>query len=285
MEAEFSRTQDLVSRQSLEDRVLDEVRKKRDSELANMEAVASAIRSAEAEVVVAEAKKTSAEAEREAARAETAIALRQLEELDVLLGYAVLKAPFAGLVTERSIDPGDLVREASDVGNGEAFFVVSQLDTVRVHIPVPEVDAAFVTRGDAVTLRFPSFPSGETLTAEVTRLSGDLDPNTRTMLVEAEMANPDRKLLPGMFGQATITLSTKADAAMLPARAIRFEESGRAYVYVVDNDHIVSVVDVTTGIDDGRFIEVLSGVTAGQLVVDANLKRFTDGQKVTVLND
>ncbi len=209
MEAEFGRTQDLVQRQSLESRMLDEARMRRDSELASKEAMASAINSAEADVRVAEAQKASAEADLLAAEAETLIASRQLDEMDVLLAYATLKAPFDGLITHRSVNPGDLVRSGSEVGHGEPLFVISQLDRVRIHIPVPEADAALVRPGDSITLTFPSFPSEESIAATVTRVTGDLDPSTRTMLVEAELPNPERKLLPGMFGQATITLERK----------------------------------------------------------------------------
>ena len=256
VEAEFSRTEDLVQRQSLQNRVLDEVRKKRDSELANRNAVNSAIDSARADVTVAKAKRTSAEADLKAAQAETKIAEKQLEEIKVLIDYATLKAPFAGLVTHRAIDPGDLVREANEVGEGEPLFVVSHVDPVRVRVPIPEVDAALVSRGDAITLRFPSFPGEEPITAEVTRLAGDLDPNTRTMLVEAELENTEGKLLPGMFGEATITLSTKVAANMLPARAVRFQESGQPYVYVVSDDETVTVQEVVTGMDNGHSIEI-----------------------------
>lgn len=284
-EAEFARTSDLVKRQSLQSRVLDEVRKKRDTERANLDAARSSIDASAAEVAVAKANRASAEADLKAAEAQTAIARRQMEELDVLIDYAVLKAPFSGLVTHRSVDPGDLVREAGETGNGEPLFVVSQVDTVRVRIPVPEVDAALVSRGDAVTLTFPSFPDEPAITATVTRLAGDLDPNTRTMLVEAEMPNPERKLLPGMFGQATIELSTKVAANLLPARAVRFTESGEAFVYAVGDDHTVSVVPVAVGLDDGLTIEILSGVSKGQQVVDAHLKRFTDGQLVEPLKN
>lgn len=283
--AEFVRTRDLVRRQSLEDRVLDEVRKKRDSELANKDAVTSAIHSAEAQVAVAKAKLSFAKAELQAAEADTTIARGQLEELDVLIGYATLKAPFAGLVTRRSVDPGDLVREGSEVGKGEPLFVVSQVDKVRVHIPVPEVDAAHVSRGDAVRLSFPTFSGEPPMEGTVTRHSSDLDPSTRTMLVEAELPNPDRKLLPGMFGQASITLSTKVAANMLPARALRFEESGQAYVYVVTDDQTVAVVPVQIGLDNGHSIEIVSGLEPGQQVVDAHLKRFTTGQRVAPLKN
>tara|TARA_R100001132_G_scaffold9706_1_gene9159 strand:- start:9351 stop:10730 length:1380 start_codon:yes stop_codon:yes gene_type:complete len=277
-EAEFDRTSDLVQRRSLESRVLDEVRKKRDSELANQQTVSSAINSASADVVVARAKQKSAEADLQVAKSQTSIARHQLEELDVLLNYATIKAPFSGMITGRTVNPGDLVREGNEVGKGEPLFEIDQIEKVRVEIPVPEIEAAFISRGDVVKLSFPSFPAEEELKVAVTRFTGKLDPHTRTMLVEAEVPNPSRKLIPGMFGQATISLGSPAAANMLPARAIRFE-GGKAFVYAVTDD-VVSVVPVTTGMDNGNSIEILSGLQPGQKVVDAHLKRFKTGEKV-----
>jgi HlyD family secretion protein len=278
-EAEFRRTDDLVKRGSMQPRVLDEVRKKRDSEAAARAAVTSAIDSAVANVRVAQSHLAAAVADLKFASAETVIQERQVEEIDELIKYATLTAPFAGVITKRNVSPGDLVSERS---SGAPLFVVSQIDTVRIQISVPENDAAHVDRGDSISVVFPSFPAEEAMTVQVTRSTGSLDPNTRTMLVEAEVANSDGKLLPGMFGQASITLSTKVAANMLPARAVRFGDSGNAYVYVV-SDQEVSVVPVTTGIDDGNTIEIVSGVESGQTVIDAHLQRFKDGQKVRVL--
>ena len=70
---------------------------------------------------------------------------------------------------------------------------------------------------------------------------------------------------------------------MLPARAVRFDDSGDAYVYVVSGDE-VSVVPVKTGMDDGNTIEIVTGLEPGQTVIDAHLQRFKDGQKIRVLN-
>ncbi len=282
-QAEFSRTADLVQRGSLQNRMLDEVRMKRDSELASKEAVASSIDSAEAEVAVAEAQKVSAEADLDAARAETDVTRRQLEEVDVLIAYATVKAPFAGVITNRNVEPGDLVRELSEVGTGGPLFVISQVDKVRIRIPVPESDAPLVSPGDEVTLTFPSFAAEAPITGTVTRCSGSLDSDTRTMMVEVEMPNTDGKLLPGMFGQASINLASKVAANMLPSQAIRFEESGNAYVYVVGQDETVSIAPITTGMDDGNSIEVVSGVEPGQRVIGSHLKRFKDGQKVAII--
>lgn len=281
-EAEFKRTSDLVSRQSLQQRVLDEVTMRRDAEQASLDAANSAVESTKAEVVVANAKRSAAEADLRAAQAETEIARRELQEAEVLLAYAEIRAPFAGIVTERHIDPGDLVIPDDKTPSTMPMFVVSQLDKVRIRIPVPEAEAALVNPGDAIQFTFPAF-ADEQLEATVTRVSGSLDRDTRTMLVESEVDNADRKLVPGMFAMASITLSTKSEVTVLPARSIRFDETGKAHVYVLQSDETVSMVEIVTGTDEGSWIEVLSPLQPGQLVVDAHRERFADGQAVRVL--
>lgn len=278
-EAEFQRTTDLVQRGSLQARILDEVRERRDSAAAGKAGVTATIASAVANVTVAKAKLTAAKADQQVAAADTATKEREVEQLDEFIKYATLTAPFSGVVTARNASPGNLVTERS---NQTPLFVISQLDKVRIHIPVPENDAAFVNRGDAISITFPSFIDEEAMTVPVTRLTGTLDPSTRTMLVEAEVANPDGKLIPGMFGQASIALSSNLSATVLPARAVRFSETGDAYVYAIA-DEKVTVVPVTTGADDGNTIEITSGLKAGQVVIDAHLQRFTDGQVVKVV--
>lgn len=283
-EAEFNRTEDLVKRQSLAPRVLDEVRKKRDSERAALDAVDSSIQSAVADVTVATARQTSAEADQAVAEEETKIARSELEELQVMIEYGKLKAPFPGVITARTLDPGDLVKSQKS-NDGHALFVVSQIDKVRVRIPVPEADAVRLNKGDELTLSFPYYQDEPAIKGSVSRLSQMLDPQTGTMLIEADFENSDGKLLPGMFGQASINLSTKVASNTLPARAVRFTEAGEAYVYVLGKDDTVTVISVETGYDDGHTIEIVSGVEAGQTVIDAHRERFTDQQKVRILQD
>ena len=278
-EARFRRTEDLVERGSVQPSLLDEDRKLRDSELAAKSSVTSAIQSADANVIVAKAKAAAASADLKAKQAEVAVAEAQVAEIDELIKYSTIVAPFDGIVTERNVSPGDLVSDQ----NQKELFVISQTHKVRIHVSVPENDAAHVDRGDSIQLTFPSFPAEEAMAATVTRFSGSLDPGTRTMLIEAEIDNADGRLLPGMFGQASIVLKTKTEANVLPARAVRFSEDGKAFVYIVDNESI-SVASVVTGHDDGNTIEIVSGLEAGQKVIDAHLKRFTDGQRVRVLN-
>lgn len=278
-ESEFQRTTDLVKRGALQPRILDEAKERRDAAAAGKAAVTATIESAAANVTVAAAKLKAAQAELKVAAAETTTKEREVEQTDELIKYATLTAPFSGVVTKRGIAPGDLVSERSTAA---PLFVISQLNKVRIHIPVPESDAAFVGPGDSISVNFPAFPDEEATTVSVTRSSGSLDPHTRTMLVEAEVDNTDGKYIPGMFGQATITLATNLASTVLPARAVRFSDKGDAYVYAVA-DETITVLQVTTGSDDGNTIEIASGLQPGQFVLDAHLQRFTDGQVVRVL--
>ncbi|MCA9128144.1 MAG: efflux RND transporter periplasmic adaptor subunit [Planctomycetales bacterium] len=281
-EAEFSRTEDMVNRGSLQNRVLDEVRKKRDSQLATKDAILSAVAASEAEVGVAQAQKAAAEARKQSAIAKTRVARSELEQLDVTLSFANVTAPFDGVVTQRQVELGDLIEGRAERGS-QPLFVISRVDKVRVRIPVPEKDAPFVQPGDSITVTLPSFASAPAIQASVTRCSGSLDPHTRTMVVEAEIDNPQGQLIPGMFGDAIIEMETKVAAAMLPSRAVRFDASGKAYVYVVDSSNRVQQSEVIAGLDTGNEIEILSGVRPGDRVIGPHLKRFSTGQEVLPL--
>lgn len=280
--AESDRMKDLVGRGSSEPRLLDEATRRKEAASASRQGAMSAIISAEANVVVAESKQVAAQADVDVARAETAIAKAELEELQVMMNYAQLKAPFAGVVTERTINPGDLVSSGNGSHSASPLFTISQIDKVRCQFSIPERDAAFVRRGDKITLTFPSF-AGEQFKTVVTRTNQSLDRETRTMLVEAEIANADGKLLPGMFGQATLSLQAPATVSVLPSRAVRFDGKGAAKVFVILDDNTVAVKEIQILSDDGQVLQV-AGVEPGQRVIDAHLQRFSDGQQVHVLN-
>ncbi len=102
------------------------------------------------------------------------------------------------------------------------------------------------------------------------------------MIVEVDIDNPDGKLLPGMFGQATADLESTAEQIVLPANVVRYDEQGRSYVYVVDASGQVHVVDVATGRDDGEQIQITSGLSGDERVIGPSLHRFKEGQVVEV---
>ena len=280
---EYERVSELVQRKAVSERLRDEALKRLEAAEAAKAAVEAAVVSAGADISVADAKLQAARADLAAARAQTEVASKETEELAALVAYATLRAPFPGVVTERHVDPGDLIRKIPAPSKHESppLFVIVQLDKVRCRVAVPERDAPWADAGDAAVLEFQAFP-GRSFPGEISRIAGSLEESTRTMVVEIDLENPGHKLLPGMFGEATIVLEEHKDSIVLPAGAIRHDESGRSYAYVVDASDRIAVVDVSIGLDDGQMIEITSGLAGTERVVDAMIGRLKPGQVVRV---
>jgi len=283
---EYDRFKELVQNQAIAERLRDEAMNRYEAAQAAKLAAEAAVVSADADLSVARAKLEAARADLATTRARTEVASKELEELDALMSYATLRSPFKGVVTERHADPGDLIRNTptSSGPDSPPLFVIAELDQVRVSIVVPENQAPWANEGDAVTLVVPALPTRK-FEGKIDRIARSLDASTRTMAVEMDLPNPDRVLLPGMYGEATIELDKKADTLVLPASAVRYDEEGHSRVYVVDQNNTVKVVDVSTGLDDGKRIEILSGLDENTRVVDAMVGRLAPGQPVRVQGD
>ena len=264
LQSEYNRVQALIKTKAVTQRVGDETK--------------SRYESAKARLVVAEA-------EVKSAASSVMVGRKTLEETEVMMQYTSLKAPFAGVVTQRSVDPGDLVRnEVSSERSREPLFTVSKIDVLRVTVPVPERDAVWVKKGDTAKMEFPAIP-GEPLKNVVARRSGRLDPKTRTMAVEVDIPNANGRLIPGMYCKVEIIMQEKL-ALVVPSEAVRFDlTGGESIVYVVKDDNSISHVPVKIGIDDGHNIEILSGLSGGEQVVMGMLGRLKDGQEVSVLSN
>ncbi|MCB1235862.1 MAG: efflux RND transporter periplasmic adaptor subunit, partial [Verrucomicrobiae bacterium] len=254
---EFDRVQSLVKTGAVTEKVRDESQSRHES--------------AEASLAVSEAEAKSAEAQID-------VAEKELEELQTMIGYASLRAPFAGVVTLREIDPGDLVRVDD---RGESLLRVARIDKVRVRVRVPETEAVRVDAGDGAefasrALRERRFPG------KVARSARSIDAGSGTMTVEFDLDNPDGALLPGMFGEATIVLERHEGALVLPSRAVRFDESGdTARVIVVENG-AARHVPVRVGLDLGDRMEIAEGLTGAESVVAGVVGGLADGQPVEV---
>jgi RND family efflux transporter MFP subunit len=281
--AEWERTTDLVREKAVAGRLLDEAIKKLDAARAQKAALESAVQATISELALARAQADAAAADILVAQATTEVASRELEELQESLNFAQLKAPFDGVVTERHVDPGDLVRNTQTGGkqNEQPLFVVTRMDSVRVRVPVPERDAPLVDVGDEAQITLQALGS-QIFTGPVARIAGILDEHTRSMLVEIDLPNSDGKLLCGMFGQATIALEPVREKIVLPVAAVRYDHSGKSYVYVVNATDQIDVVDVQIGWDTGQLVEIVSGLTGDERIVGPMLGRLKAGQKVRV---
>ena len=261
--SEYERVKRLAETKAVTQRVADESHSRKESAKAQLGVAEALVKAAEASVLVAQ---------------------KTIEEMEVLMGYASIKAPFAGVVTQRSVDPGDLVRnQAQSSSQGKPLFTVCQVNVMRVSVAVPEKDSVWVDANDTAEMTFAALP-GESFTGKVARTSRSLDPKTRTMEVEIDFENEKGRLLPGMYGNVVILMQERA-ALILPSGSIRFGRDGESVVYVVKGGTSVSHVSVKTGLDDGHNIEILSGLIGDEKVVTGMLGRLKDGQTVTVIKN
>jgi multidrug resistance efflux pump len=189
---------------------LDEARSKAEVAKANLGIGQAKIEAAEADV-------RAAEANRDVAAAQVDVADAAVQEVQALLEYMRITAPFDGVVTRRHVAPGDLV-QAATASRTTPLFTVEQLDTVRVFCDVPELKAAGVAVGAPAEVKVYGL-DGRVIAGKVTRIASSLTPATRTMRAEIDLKNPDEALRPGMYVQVTLTLRPAGklvDAAAKP---------------------------------------------------------------------
>lgn len=213
------------------------------------------------------------------ARGKWQVAKANLERIDTLLRYASIVAPFDGVVTRRMVDTGAFIPAATSGSAAQTAAVLTLMDfsRVRVQVAVPEREAAIVHKGCAVRVSPEGLP-GRAFEGVVSRISYALDEATRTMLVEAELRNPQGELRPGMYAAVQIVLERKADALIVPANAVLTEKSESAVFTVVDRT--ARKLSVKTGVSDGTRTEILQGLRLDQPVILVGKQPLKDGQAV-----
>lgn len=219
------------------------------------------------------------------ARGKVEIARAEMQRTRTLLGYARLAAPFAGIITARHVDPGAFIPAASATSrrgaeaDGAAIVTLMDFETVRVEVPVPEQEAALVRKGQP--LDFVVDVLGPTRRdAKVARHAYALDPASQTMRVEADVANHDLALRPGMFVTARIGVERHDDVWTLPLAAVQIEKTTRS-IFVLDGG-VARKRPIETGFDDGERIEIVKGVAGGETVLIPGTARIADGDPVRV---
>jgi membrane fusion protein (multidrug efflux system) len=197
------------------------------------------------------------------ARAAMLQAKATLDQLEAMQGYKVIRAPFDGVVTARTVDPGALIPQATAGVSGSPLLTLATLSPVRVYAEVPQSAAPFIHNGEPATITVTQFP-GRKFKGSVTRHPDALQPSTRTMLVEIDVPNQDLILLPGMYAQVTFNVAVPAGPPQVPDDALIFRR-GKVYVPVVHDNHL-DLAEVNLGYDNGQFVEVVAGVSTDDLV-------------------
>jgi RND family efflux transporter MFP subunit len=207
---------------------------------------------------------------------EAAKAKRQHDQ--VLFDYAKITAPFAGTVTQRYANLGTLV-QAGTSSSTQALPLVrlSQDDRFRLVIPVPESYVRYIRIGDTAKVSVPAL--SRIYTGTVARFSTDVKEDTRTMHTEVDIYNTDRKLLPGLYAEATLSLDRKDNAIAVPLQAVN-QNGDETSVYVVTPAGKIEIRKVSLGIQTATDAEVLSGVREGEMAVVGDRSSLKAGDMV-----
>jgi RND family efflux transporter MFP subunit len=228
------------------------------------------------EVDVAHAASETAAGSVQLAKAHLAKARADLGKLQVLAEFAKVTAPFDGVVTERFVDSGALIQAGAN-SLGTPVISVAKIDQVRVYTSVPEVNLAQISRGIKAQVRLDALPAAQ-ISGKVTRFADAVDPQSRTMKTEIDLANPEHRILPGMFGTVTLELSTDPHAVFLPDQSIRQDGAGNKYVFAVENGYVRKVT-VQAGPDDGTLTQVF-GLRGEQAIVLSGAENLREGSRV-----
>jgi RND family efflux transporter MFP subunit len=218
----------------------------------------------------AELLKTAGVSEQEAAEKQADLALKSatveggranVRRLEELQSFARVTAPFAGVITARNIDLGDLISASS----GRELFRLAQTRTLRVFVRVPQTAARSIVIGLTAELTLPELP-GRVFAAKVARTAGAMEPGSRTLLTELEVDNAQGEIFAGSYAQVRFRELKQEAALTLPANTLIFRAEG-PQVGVVKADGKVELRRVEVGRDFGPTIEILEGINLGDRVI------------------
>ena len=188
-------------------------------------------------------------------------ALANLHRLEDLKTFGSVIAPFAGTITARLTDVGQLIT----AGSGRELFRLAQLNPLRVYVRVPQTLSLAIAPGQVAELILDQFP-GRKIKAKVVRTAGALEPGSRTLLTELEADNAHGEILAGSYAQVRFTDSVAAPTLTLSANTLLFRAEG-IRVGVVNADGRVELRAVKLGRDFGQTVEILEGVGANDRVI------------------
>jgi RND family efflux transporter MFP subunit len=197
-------------------------------------------------------------------QAELELARKQLNDL-------IIRAPLAGMVSQRHVSRGEYIRAETPI------VTIVKSNPLRLHAVIPEVAVSSMRLHIPVTLTVDAYP-GESFKGTISRISPSLDEKARTLTVEANVENPDGRLRPGLFARAQVLVNQQSPAVMAPTEAL-LTFAGLTKLFVVENNRVVERV-VKTGIRNGNYIEILEGVAVGDRVAVENLGKLTNGLAV-----
>ncbi len=200
-----------------------------------------------------------------------------VNRLEELTQFEQIKAPFDGILTMRTVDIGDLVNAGGN--SGRALFQVCDIHRMRIYVNVPQAFLGEMKPGIKATLHLPG--QQETFEAELVSTSNALAENSRTALIELQSDNPDGKLWPGAFTEVHFHIPSDPNTMRVPATALVFGAHGMR-VALVDVSNKVVLKSVTLGRNLGNKVEIQSGVSLSDRLIDNPQESIESGDLVQI---
>jgi len=201
------------------------------------------------------------------------VAEAALQLAEAKLAKTDIRAPFSGIIGLRSVSIGDYVKEGADLVNLES------IDPLKVDFRVPENYLRQVQPGQLLTITLDAMP-GKTFDGKVVAVNPLVDAAGRSIVIRAQVPNPDTALRPGMFARVRLITRDQADAMVLPEHAMVPQGSEQYVFKVIDGK--VARVKVETGQRRDGMVEVVAGLAPGDLVVTAGQLKIREGSAVRV---
>jgi|HubBroStandDraft_4_1064222.scaffolds.fasta_scaffold50962_2 membrane fusion protein, multidrug efflux system len=211
------------------------------------------------------------------ARANVVAQQAAVSRLQELIGFEQIRAPFDGVVTARNVDIGDLVNAGGNTGR--ALFQVADIHRMRIYVNVPQAFLGELAPGIKATLYLPG--QKETFDATLVSTANAVTENSRTALVELQADNPDGKLWPGAFTEVHFHIPADPNTLFVPLTALVFGPHGMQ-VAALDADDKVALKPVVVGRNLGNRVEIESGLSLSDRLIDNPLESTQTGDRVNI---
>ncbi|HEX7795409.1 MAG TPA: efflux RND transporter periplasmic adaptor subunit [Vicinamibacterales bacterium] len=187
------------------------------------------------------------------------------------LNDAVIKAPVAGSVSERLVQPGEFIRENTQV------VTIVQMNPLKLRTSIQEKFAGMIRQGQDVKFSVEAFPD-RTFDGKVAYVSPAVDQTTRTFAIESLVDNPDRVLKPGFFAKGTIALKVDDNVMVVPDDTVS-TLAGVSTVYVIEDAKARQQI-VTLGSHEGKKWEIVEGLKGNEVLASSQLNQLATGMSV-----
>jgi RND family efflux transporter MFP subunit len=206
-----------------------------------------------------------------------------VQQAESQLQKSSVRAPFSGIIDDVIKDQGTVVSP----GPGSEIFRIVNLSDMYIAVDVPETYIGSINTGTKATVFFPIL--GDTISTKIRQSGNFIKPSNRSFSVEIPVPNKNGHIKPNLTARVSINDYSNATAFLIPQSVISENAEGEQYVYVAENptkENVRTAIKriVTTGKTQGRFVEILSGLSAGEFIIQEGARSVKDNQEVEIIN-